>query len=74
MTRFGTPYFVSKDKAAQYYRDTVNGCDGYRKANRKIAEGEIYIGKPPLKEDERLIVIDSGTRYAIEVIPGKESK
>jgi len=65
--RYGTSYFVSLAKAAQYYRD-YEQADGYATAQRKIASGEINIGKPPLAADgsERWVLIDNGTRYAIE--------
>lgn len=33
--------------------------------DRKLAEGSIHIGKPPLKDGETLNVIDDGTRYEI---------
>ncbi len=37
--------------------------------DRKIAEGLIHIGKPPLKPDgsERCFLMDNGLRYGIEV-------
>ena len=65
MTIVGTSYFVSIDRAAMYYRD-YHFKDGFATVRRKLNDGEIHIGKPPLKEGERLIVIDNGTRYAIE--------
>lgn len=65
MTRTGTSYFVSEKAAIRYYRPY-----GYRNAaetvRRKLAEGEIHIGKPQLKAGERLVIVDNGTRYAIE--------
>lgn len=61
----GTSYFVSMAKAAQYYRD-YEGDDGYAAAQRKVREGSIHIGKPDLKPGQRLLIIDNGTRYAIE--------
>lgn len=59
---YGTSYFVSLAAAVRYYRDY-----GYDKrgVQRKIAEGEIHVGKPPLKSGDRLSVIDGGTRYQI---------
>lgn len=66
MIRIGTAYFRSLTTAAQYYRDTT-GNDGYRTASKKLAEGEIYIGRPPCDPGERVVLIDNGTRYAIEV-------
>ena len=64
-TRYGTSYFVSISHAAMYYRD-YEGRDGYRTAQRKLAAGEIHVGKPALQTGQRLLTIDSGTRYAIE--------
>lgn len=60
----GTAYFVSKSKAARYYRD-YEGDDGYAAVNRKLDTGEIHIGKPPMKTGDTLIVLDGGTRYGI---------
>lgn len=65
MTRIGTPYFVSLAHAIAYYRPY--GYDDVRAAvQRKLAEGEIHLGAPPLKAGERLTLIDEGKRYAIE--------
>lgn len=65
--RIGTSYFVSFDKACDYYR-TYEETSSAAVASvvSKIAEGSIHIGKPALKPGERLLVIDNGTRYAIE--------
>jgi hypothetical protein len=63
MTRQGTANFVSKAAAVRYYRDY--GFDA-ADVDRKIAEGEIHIGKPTLKPGDRLVVVYNGTRYAIE--------
>jgi hypothetical protein len=61
----GTSYFVSKAAAVRYY--TPYGYDNPREAvERKLAEGEIHIGKPEIKDGQRLLVVDEGTRYAIE--------
>ncbi len=62
----GTSYFVSLSAAVRYYKPY-----GTDKANveQKIAEGEIHIGKPPVKPGEKLFKIDDGTRYAIENVP-----
>jgi hypothetical protein len=66
--RIGTSYFVSRNAAIHYYFpfDTTAAVD------RKIAAGEIHIGRPPLmKPGEYLRVIDDGTRYEIN---SEESK
>jgi hypothetical protein len=65
MARVGTAYFVSTELAAQYYRD-YDGLDGYETVRNKLDDGEIHIGKPPIKSGERIVIIDNGTRYAIE--------
>jgi hypothetical protein len=67
MTRFGTPYFVSIDAATSYYRD--QGDDGFAAVRRKLDAGEIYIGKPPIKDGEVICLIDDGRRYAIALKP-----
>ena len=63
--KHGTSYFVSLAKAVQYYRDYG---ESDATVQRKVANGEIHIGKPPLAADgsERWVLIDNGTRYAIE--------
>jgi hypothetical protein len=59
----GTSYFVSRLKAYEYYK--AYGCT-VQNVDTKIAEGEIHIGQPPLKAGENLVIIDNGTRYAIQ--------
>lgn len=61
--RVGTSHFVNRLAAIRYYLPY-----GYTAATlaRKEEEGEIHFGPPPLKPGERLVVIDDGTRYAIE--------
>lgn len=61
--RWGTSYFVSHEAARRYYRATHPHDDT---VNRKLAEGEIHIGKPPLKDGQRLSVIPDEGRYQIE--------
>ena len=63
--RYGTSHFISKSAAIRYYRqyhydDTVMAVEA------KIASGEIHIGKPRLKDNERLIIEDN--RYFIDII------
>jgi hypothetical protein len=62
---YGTAYFPTLAHAASYYRPY-----GYNDLRgtvlRKVNAGEIHIGKPKLKPGQRLILIDNGTRYAIE--------
>jgi hypothetical protein len=61
-TRWGTSHFESLAAAEKYYR-----CYGVTKDNvgRKIAEGEIHIGKPELKSGQTLR-LDEDRRYWIE--------
>jgi hypothetical protein len=65
MTIIGTSYFVSRVKAAQYYRD-YEGDDGYAAVVCKLGEGSIHIGKPPMQPGDKLLTIDNGCRYAIQ--------
>lgn len=58
----GTAYFQSWGKAVRYYADY-----GFTETdvNRKIEQGEIYIGKPETKANEELFVREG--RYHIQV-------
>lgn len=72
----GTPYFASITKACDYYKDQgyfdgdsledLKPAELERLIRAKVDEGEIYIGKPEIEPGERLLLIDGGTRYAIE--------
>ena len=64
----GTNCFVSLPLAIEYY-----AVYGFSEAEvqEKIAKKEIYIGKPDLKPDEKLVLIDGGMRYAIEIDENK---
>lgn len=62
--RYGTAHFRTMASAARYYRDYEP--DGLAAAQRKLRAGEIHIGKPQLKPGQQLILIDNGSRYAIE--------
>lgn len=57
---YGTCYFVSKRTAIAYYSDEET-------VDRKLAEGEIFIGKPPVKEGEEIIVNGREGRYMVRV-------
>ena len=63
MTMTKTCYFTSRSAAERYYRP--EGFDAID-VERKIKEGLIYIGPPPVQPGERLIIIDNGCRYAVE--------
>ena len=71
-TRYGTANFVSFTKACDYFKgqgfefDEMTPAELEREVRAKIEDGEIAIGKPDLEPGERLLLIDDGTRYAIE--------
>ncbi len=62
---YGTAYFPSRTAAEAYYTP-YHYADVRRAVQRKIDEGAIHIGPPPLKPGEHAFLIDDGTRYAIE--------
>ena len=67
--RIGTPHFVNFTKACDYYREQSNeetSAALERLVRLKIEEGDIYLGKPDVPVNGRLVLIDNGTRYAIE--------
>ncbi len=68
--RWGTSYFVSLSAAKRYYKDYG---DDEASVRRKVAEGSIHIGKPPLKPGQRLFLLDGGKRYGIEEVDTKSN-
>lgn len=62
-TQWGTAYFVSLPAACRYYLPY-----GFspRDVDEKIKAGEIHIGQPEVKPGQKLVIVDEGTRYAIE--------
>lgn len=63
--RVGTSHFVNRVLAYRYFsaqNETKLSVD------TKIRDGEIRIGKPTLKDGERLVIVDNGCRYAIETL------
>lgn len=66
----GTANFVNFTKACDYYRnqgnDELTPAELEKLVRSKIAEGEIELGKPSVPVGGKLLLIDSGTRYAIE--------
>lgn len=58
--KFGTCHFVSRRTAIAYYGNEEI-------VDRKLAEGEIFIGKPPVKDGEEIIVNGKEGRYMIKV-------
>lgn len=62
MTTIGTSYFVSFDAAVKYYRDYEEFPASA--VATKLEEGDIHIGKPPIKPGEKLSLNSEG-RYVI---------
>lgn len=62
MQYYGTHHFVSLQAAHRYY---AMYDEGWEAVARKIESKEIAIGPPAAKPGERVIIIDSGMRYAI---------
>ncbi len=58
----GTSYFITRTAANEYYAEY--GEEPIR-VSHKLLAGEIHIGKPPLKANERLVMLDGGKRYGI---------
>lgn len=60
-----TSYFVDLYSAIRYYQRCgyENTC---KVVKRKLREGEIYLGEPPVKSGETIILLDHGYRYGIE--------
>jgi len=64
----GTCYFVSFRLACRYYADYEPGISRSELeavVQRKIDEGQIHIGLPPIKVGQIISRIDNGTRYAL---------
>jgi hypothetical protein len=59
MTRYGTAYFVTRAAAAEYYGSA-------EEAKRKLAAGEVHIGRPETKPGQRSRLDESEGRYFIE--------
>ena len=66
-TTHGTAYFPSFVNAEAYYSAEYGRLLNFEEIEKtvqyKIRHGEIHIGKPPLKENQELKIIDS--RYHI---------
>lgn len=61
----GTPYFENVERARDYY---VGYHISENDVDKKIKNGEIFIGKPKLKTGERLLLNKEEGRYFIETI------
>lgn len=63
--RWGTSHFVSRSAAERYY--SAYEADPARAVARKLADGEIHIGKPMTCEPDETVTLDrSEGRYFIE--------
>jgi hypothetical protein len=70
MTIIGTSFFVNFTKACDYYKqynEWLTPNEVMQAVDAKIHDGEITLGKPDLNAGERLLLIDDGCRYAIEM-------
>lgn len=58
----GTSYFTNLRAAYDYYKP-----QGFNMLaiQEKLRTKEIYIGRPPLKSNERLVMLDDNKRYGI---------
>jgi hypothetical protein len=63
--RVGTAHFLSYAAAVRYHR-AQHGDNACIVVPQKLRAGEIHIGRPIIKNGERLQLIDDGTRWAIE--------
>ncbi len=59
----GTNHFVSVFHAQKYYR---NYGVGQEDVAEKVRNGEIKIGMPPRKANEKLVLLDLNTRYGVD--------
>lgn len=66
MITIGTSHFVSFQSACSYYKEY--GLDR-EDVSRKLAEGEIYIGAPPVKPHYEIGLTDRGRRYVYKERP-----
>lgn len=60
----GTCHFVNRCAAIKYYSD-YHYDDVESTVNRKVEDGEIFIGRPLIKPGEKLVLLDDNTRYGI---------
>lgn len=65
-TIFGTSHFVSQTAAIRYF-----SLEGYSDAvgyvTDALSDHSISIGKPITAPDERVVLMDGGLRYGIEI-------
>lgn len=60
---------MSFDDAVRYYRmqgGFLSILDVRASVRRKLESGEIKIGEPRITKGEKLVLVDYGTRFAIE--------
>ncbi len=64
MLRVGTHHFVDRKAAVKYYKT----CGEDAKAvTKKIKDGAICIGIPPVKENERFVTDEDGRYYLVRL-------
>lgn len=61
---WGTSYFISRAAAERYYASYEDNAA--RAVSRKLANGEIHIGEPPLEPGQFASIIRGEGRYQIE--------
>lgn len=62
-TRFGTACFVSRKAAIKYFK--AQECDA-QEVDRKLASGEIFIGKPNCSPGDRILLDRVEGRFILE--------
>jgi len=62
---YGTNHFVDFESAVKYYAD-YHYPNTHHAVSSMIQEGRICLGKPIPLDNERVVLIDNGTRYAIQ--------
>ncbi len=61
---YGTHHFLDRQAAIKYYK--AYESQPAKAVDRKLQEGEIALGKPPLKHNQTCFLIDDGTRWAVK--------
>lgn len=60
----GTSYFVTRTAAIEYYRP-YEGANAEAAVDRKLAAGEIHIGRPPITSGQSCVLNEEEGRYFI---------
>lgn len=59
----GTSYFISIEKAIEYYKSQEHNKESVL---QKLREGEIHIGYPPIHQGEKILLNAEEGRYFIQ--------